>query len=209
MRGPGLIYVCPWGTTRGLMPVLCRPRKLWLILTPLWTGKSDKSSKIINPQSVKPLSKGVLNLTKRKRGVQALQPSAEGVTPVVSHYSSYPASFGEFLAPDAPEHSLLVNTSPALIPHLDTHSHTHTSSYFSTDGSTSYSTIREALIPFIVRTYSKRYHGNILLRLFQRCWRLPAIQWITLNVLQLQPSNYNLWLNAPNEDQLQHLIYHH
>lgn len=36
--------------------------------------------------------------------------SAKGVTGVVSHYSSYPASFREFGVSDAPEHSLLVNT---------------------------------------------------------------------------------------------------
>lgn len=57
----------------------------------------------------------MLNLTKGWRSVWALKSSAKGVTGVVSHYSSYPASFREFLAPDAPEHSLLVNTSPSLI----------------------------------------------------------------------------------------------
>lgn len=71
----------------------------------------------------------MLNLTKGRRSVRALQPSAKGVTGVVSHYSSYPASFGEFLAPDAPEHSLLVNTSLSLIP-ARTLGHTHTHTYF-------------------------------------------------------------------------------
>ena len=102
-------------------------------LSKLWTGKSDKSSKIINPQSVRLSSNSMLNLTKGRRSMWALQPSAKGVTGVVSHYSSYPASFREFLAPDAPEHSLLVNTSLALIPtctfgHTCTHTHTSYSS---------------------------------------------------------------------------------
>lgn len=66
----------------------------------------------------------MLNLTKGRKSVRALQPSAEGVTRVVSNYSSYLASFREFLAPDAPEHSLLVNTSHALIPTC-TLGHTH------------------------------------------------------------------------------------
>lgn len=99
-------------------------------LSKLWTGKSDKSSKIINPQSVRLSSNSMLNLTKGRRSVWALQPSAKGVTGVVSHYSSYPASFREFLAPDAPEHSLLVNTSRSVIPtctlgHTWAHEHTH------------------------------------------------------------------------------------
>lgn len=64
--------------------------------------------------------------------MQASQSSVEGGTPGVSHYSSYPAPVGAFWAPDAPEHSPLVNTPLALIPHLDA----HTSSYFSTDGRT-------------------------------------------------------------------------
>lgn len=137
-------------------------------LAQLWTGKSDKSSKIINPQSVRLSSNSMLNLTKGRRSAWALQPSAKGVTGVVSHYSSYPASFREFLAPDAPEHSLLVNTSLSLNPtctlgHTCTHKCAFPPLFFHTNALVIHlSMTRETLIPFIVKSYSKIVSRGIM-----------------------------------------------
>ena len=107
--------------------------------------------------------------------MRALQPSAKGVTGVVSHYSSYPASFGEFLAPDAPEHSLLVNTSLSLIPtrtlgHTHAHKHTHTHTLFLADipQNTHLGMITEdsnsILLSSLIQNSIERYRENILSR---------------------------------------------
>lgn len=146
----------------------------------------------------------MLNLTKGRRSVRALQPSAKGVTGVVSHYSSYPASFGEFLAPDAPEHSLLVNTSLSLIPAC-TLGHTHTHIFLISrwcTANTHLSVIAEdsnsILLSSLIQNSIERYCENILSRPLSNRPCIPlAIRWITLNVPQLETSNYNLWLNAP------------
>lgn len=65
-------------------------------LSKFLTWKSDKSPKIINPQSGQLSSNSMLNLTKGRESKKALQSSAKGVTAVVSHYSSYPSSFRIF-----------------------------------------------------------------------------------------------------------------